>query len=243
MNNKIYLETYTNEYGEQWWFDYDKNNDMGILWGNDSLIVGDKFYIFDGTTPKLILNSEEKEWITNTWKKHSVNKNIYLDLNTCIKSNKKYTYLSNNICPLCLKTRADFEGHHCVPASEGGSDDNVNVLLICNTCHSLITNGCKEDLTPRYLACIYHQILAYGVSFYMMNPENNKRFSNKDMGLYKNRPHIKEMLDYYNKLDENDKIKFDNDMKRDAIYFYKYYRNIVQGYIHINKQKKNEVLE
>ena len=45
------------------------------------------------------------------------------------------------------------------------------------------------------------------------------------------------MLDYHSKLDVNNKIKFENDMKRDAIYFYKYYRNIVQGYIHINKIK------
>ena len=39
-----YLETFTNEHGETWWFNYDNKNDMGILWGNDDLIEGNNFY-------------------------------------------------------------------------------------------------------------------------------------------------------------------------------------------------------
>lgn len=55
-----YLETFTNEYGETWWFNYDNKNDMGILWGNDDLIEGKNFYIFNGICPELILSNEEK---------------------------------------------------------------------------------------------------------------------------------------------------------------------------------------
>jgi protein associated with RNAse G/E len=95
---------------------------MGIIWSDDSLIYGDKFYVFDGNCHFLILNEKEKEWLKTVWDKYSKVKNKYLDLNVDIKSDYGITYLTNNYCPICLKKRQEFENHHCVPVNEGGID-------------------------------------------------------------------------------------------------------------------------
>jgi hypothetical protein len=65
------IETYTNEYGEKWWFIYDTNKNMGILQGDDFLIEGKTFYVFDGVCPELILDKSEKEWLKTVWEKYS----------------------------------------------------------------------------------------------------------------------------------------------------------------------------
>ena len=232
MNN-TYLETFTNKCNEQWWFDYNIENDMGIFWSNDSLILNKKFYIFDGIPePNLILEPEEFNWLKDVWKKHSKPKNMYLNLDTKSQTTNKITYLENNYCPVCLNQRTSFEGHHCISSSEGGSDDVVNMLRICNTCHSLITNGCIEDKQSRYLTAIYHQICLYGIEFFKMNPLNNKRFKNQDRGFYKNQPVFKNVIDFYNKLtEEKEQIEFNDKFKRMSMFYYKYYRNVVRGII------------
>ena len=101
--NETYLDTYTNQFGETWWFNYDKENDMGILWGDDSLIVGEKFYVFDGVCLKLVLNKEEKSWLIDVWDKHAKLRGLYLELNTKNQISNYTTYLTNNYCPICLK--------------------------------------------------------------------------------------------------------------------------------------------
>jgi len=228
-----YLETFTNEHGETWWFNYDSKNDMGILSGDDDLIEGNNFYIFNGICPELILNNEEKDWIKNIWNKYSKGINTYLNLPTEIQ-NKILTYMTNDYCPICLTKRKEFEGHHCIPASLGGSDDYVNILAICNSCHSLITNGCEEDRSARFLCAINHQISVYGIDFYKMNPLNNKRFKNNDMGLYKNYTYIKDILNHYDQLDDDNKITYNNNIKMYALYYYKYYRNKINNIIQTN---------
>jgi hypothetical protein len=72
---------------------------------------------------------------------------------------------SGKICPLCLKRRQQFEKHHVIWRADGGSNDPVNLLPICKTCHAIINNGCLEDLRPRYLACFYHQLGEHGLAF------------------------------------------------------------------------------
>jgi len=227
LNKDIYLATFKNSYGEDWWFDYNEENDMGILWGVD--VDYKHFYVFDGICSRLIFDPEEKEWLKTVWNTYSKNKNIYLN-DTEIQHNNKYTYLTKNYCPICLQQKNTFENHHCVPSSEGGSDDYVNRLIICNSCHSLITNGCYEDRYPRFLTAVYHQSYVYGIDFYTMNPKNNKRYK-KDTGLYKQRPFIKKMIETYNELDVNEQIDFNKKIKQESLYYYKYFRSIVKNII------------
>ena len=224
------IETFTNEYGEKWFFTYDAKNEIGILTGDDSLIVGQIFYVLDGICPSLILDRAEREWLKEIWNKYSIH-NVH---DTEIKYNNKGTYLTNNYCPICLNQKDSFEYHHCIPASEGGSDDYVNILCICNSCHSLITNGCEEERYARHMSAINHQLSIHGIEFILMNPTNNKRYKNKDMGLYKHRPNFKEIIELYSQLNENEKSNFNKALKKESLYWYKYFRNVVKNIIPYN---------
>lgn len=223
-----YMETFTNEYGERWWFNYDVENDMGILWGDDFSYK--KLYVFDGICIELILNEDEINWLNKVWKKYSNSKDVYLDLNTQVHITNS-TYLEDNYCPICLQQKTEFEDHHCIPASEGGSDDVVNILHICNSCHSLITKGCVEDSFLRHMTAIHHQKYLYGINFFKMNPSNNKRYKNRNNYLYKLRPVFKDIINYYENLSNERKEKYNDKIKKDSLYYYKYYRSIVRNVI------------
>jgi len=214
-----------------WLFNYNKENNMGILWNNDDLFK--KYYIFDGIySPELKLDNETINWIKNIWNKYGkYTKNIY---SLFTKSNIKdgFTYLYRNICPICSEKKKDFEIHHCIPASEGGSDDCVNMLKICKDCHSLITNDRDgREGNSRFSTAIFHQIYLFGIEFYKMNPLNNKRYENIDKGLYVNYPFIKEVNEHIKILNEFEQNEFDDILKMNALYYYKYYRSIAKNII------------
>lgn len=69
------------------------------------------------------------------------------------------------LCPICLREATKTERHHVVWRVDGGTDDPVNLLDICCTCHAIITKGNKEDRLPRSTACFYHQLGEYGLTF------------------------------------------------------------------------------
>lgn len=75
------VETFTNEFGEQWWYIHDRIHNIGILTGNDDLIMGQIFYAVDGMCGQLILNQAEKNWLKECWDKYSTqtSKSIYID--------------------------------------------------------------------------------------------------------------------------------------------------------------------
>jgi len=58
---------YTNEYGEQWIFEYDPSSGVGILKGSD--VDWESFKVVDGKAIGLILNDGELIWLKETWKK------------------------------------------------------------------------------------------------------------------------------------------------------------------------------
>lgn len=73
--------------------------------------------------------------------------------------------MSKQLCPICLKEKTQFEGHHVVWRADGGSDDPTNILDVCKTDHALITRGDDEDRIPRDLACFAHQMGIHGLTF------------------------------------------------------------------------------
>jgi hypothetical protein len=81
------------------------------------------------------------------------------------------------------------------------------------------------------MSAIEHQISVFGINFFLMNPLNNKRFDNKDMGLYRNRPEYKKTIDYYNTLDKDEQKSFNENLKQEATLFYKYYRSVVRNIV------------
>jgi GTPase involved in cell partitioning and DNA repair len=40
-------------------------------------------------------------------------------------------------CKICKKDVEHLEKHHIVPKSRGGSDDESNLIMVCNECHGL----------------------------------------------------------------------------------------------------------
>lgn len=71
------------------------------------------------------------------------------------------------ICPICNKKRnpGEFERHHVIWRKDGGSNDPVNLLDICKTCHAIITRGCIEDRIPRETACFSLMLSRFGLTF------------------------------------------------------------------------------
>jgi hypothetical protein len=63
------VETFTNEYGEQWQLIYDTNTNIGLLTGSD--VDWKTYYVVDGNCHQLILNKDEKEWLKKSWDNYS----------------------------------------------------------------------------------------------------------------------------------------------------------------------------
>jgi hypothetical protein len=62
---------------------------------------------------------------------------------------------------------------------EGGSDDPINLLKVCKTCHALITFGCIEDRTPRDMAAFMYQLGTFGLNFLLASNFYQHRIGQK----------------------------------------------------------------
>lgn len=79
------------------------------------------------------------------------------------------------ICPLCLDERSEFDRHHVIWRSEGGTDDPVNILPICRTCHAIASFGNSEDAGRLNAACADYMLALHGLGFW----ERSGAFSDK----------------------------------------------------------------
>ena len=70
------------------------------------------------------------------------------------------------LCPICLEQREYFESHHVIWKNDydGGSNDPINLLDICLTCHAILTYGESESIWYDR-ACVGHQWATYGLNF------------------------------------------------------------------------------
>ena len=68
---------YTNEYGEQWIFEYDPTSGEANLKGSD--IDWQSHQVINGKANGLILNEGELKWLKETWEKVTENKSGYID--------------------------------------------------------------------------------------------------------------------------------------------------------------------
>lgn len=157
---ETYKSEYTNEYGENWVFEYNYSTNVGLVRGSD--VDWNTYAVIEGQAHDLVLNQSEKNWLKSTWSdatKHLNNVGMYLGLDTKFEHNEHKCWLTNSHCPICLKQKRDFEYHHCIWSMDGGSDDYFNMLRICNTCHAILTRGSVEDRVPKDQAVYYHQIM------------------------------------------------------------------------------------
>ena len=60
-----YLSRFTNRYGEEWQFEYDRARREGILRGSD--VDWQSYRVIGGQARGLILNEEEVQWLRKAW--------------------------------------------------------------------------------------------------------------------------------------------------------------------------------
>jgi len=65
-----YTSTFTNRYGEEWIFEYDRVTGVGWLKGSD--VDWQTYQVIDGRVNALILSSEELDWLRQAWWEASV---------------------------------------------------------------------------------------------------------------------------------------------------------------------------
>ncbi|NLW46802.1 MAG: HNH endonuclease [Firmicutes bacterium] len=205
---------FRNEYGERWFFEYNYEANRAFVTGDD---IGDEIYpVIEGRAPYLILNEDESVWLKSSWEKATAGLNkigLYLDLDTEFVAGKKYCYLTNDICPICLEEREYFEVHHCVPKVDGGSDDYRNLLNICGSCHALIAGGCVKERLPRFLAAYYHQLMYFGIDFFLI-------IKRQPGGFFERSPAVEEMLESYLQADQEHQHKCDEIIRNEARLLY-----------------------
>ena len=61
----MYISKYTNEYGEEWIFEYNYLNKTAIIKGSD--IDWQSYIVTNGYPDGLILNAGEREWLKTAW--------------------------------------------------------------------------------------------------------------------------------------------------------------------------------
>lgn len=216
-------------YGEKWLFEFNYLNNTASITGSE---VGyDNWPVIEGIPPHLDLDDDEQKWLNSSWAEATKNTSIslYMSLETEFLIQDKYCGLTNNYCPICLKKRAEFEIHHCIPSNHGGTNDSHNMLRLCNTCHALITNGCFEDREPRFKAAMNHQMMYFGVSFFPEEDSKNKTKQQRDINYYKDKPLLLKALKEWDNSTPEVKNKIDTELKRVARIDYQYYRDIGRG--------------
>lgn len=224
----LYISEYKNEYSESWTFKHDYATNTSILTGSD---IGFAHYpVVEGEAWELVLNKGEKNWLRSSWAiatKKSGLTSIYSNHDTEFVAGEKGCWLTNNYCPICLRQKMDFEIHHCIPSVEGGTDDFFNLLMVCNTCHAIITWGSMEDRVPKDLAAFNHQFMYFGMKFFPRNNPTNAK--HKHINFLENYPDIKEALSFYDNSNSAEQESFDLVIKRIARYKYRYFRDVGKG--------------
>lgn len=163
----------------------------------------------------------------NTWHeavKGSKAKALYRGLKTKLVQNKKYCYLTSDYCPLCLKPKKDFEYHHCIWSSDGGTDDSSNLLKLCNTCHAILTRGCTDERVPKDLAAHHHQMIYFGLNFIPRNPVEKGR--HRGRSYLENHPEIYNVLQEFDLMPKQKQKRWNQHWKSISRIAYQYYRDI-----------------
>lgn len=65
IKKKSYISTFTNKYGEAWYFEYDSVTGTGILKGSD--VDWQPYRIINGRASGLLLSDEELIWLRKAW--------------------------------------------------------------------------------------------------------------------------------------------------------------------------------
>ncbi len=159
-----YKAHYTDGYGDPWVFEYSPDDGRGTIRGQD--VDWEPYLVLRGVAPVLELSWEDRTWLWRSWRqaiKTHGDPGIYGEEFPGRTSKQGPV---EDFCPLCLRYRTEFEGHHVVWRMDGGSDHWKNISPICKSCHALTSHGDGEDSTRRDRAAFHHQAAQFGAAFF-----------------------------------------------------------------------------
>lgn len=200
----FYAVVFENEYGED--FILEHNGEYGFLSGSET--DWKKYWFVNDTFPKFHLNFEESKLFFKALeliKTKTKIEDFLKDNNYHIQIGKKYTYLTdddnNEICPICFDEVNYGNIHHGIPACEGGSDENTNLLQICKKCH-MCTHHYENNYTAyEAIGCLSFLYMVHG--FYVHDGKPSKRYKGY-LPLYES--HITKIYNNLIKLNNNEQL-------------------------------------
>lgn len=200
-----------------------------------------KYPVYDGVSTFPFINRDLSCWLIKEWRIATslIPTSVYRSNKIKYDFDNKSTFLFDWICPICLKQKSYFEGHHVISKRDGGVNGHENVLDICKTCHQTITYGCIEDSWYMESAAFYHQLMHFGcegalrVSFLNYYRSASLEYIEQEKNLFQ------KTLFFYLLLDEEQEALRKN-AKREGRFFYQYYRDIALGIRSYKKEMKLE---
>ena len=219
---------FSNALGEKWTLKYHPIKQIAALTGED--IAWEECPVIEGVPLHLTITDDEKLWLEDKWNwicKQYGTPYLYRNPDLKLIVGKKHCELSDNHCLVCLEQKLETQIHHCIPRSYGGSDGVENLARICNSCHALISFGSLEEREPASDACYYHQLANFGYKFFPRLPR--KKGTHKGRSIFDKRPELKEVLEYFDSLSEEQQSEADEFQKSLARKFYVFSRDYFLG--------------
>jgi len=214
----VFMET-KNEYGEAFAIAIYQDIPFGLLLNSDAEDV--PYPIVNGCAIGGITCSlAETQIIEAQWSRVVGSRPPYHGNAEC-QIGQKVTYITNDVCPICLQKKTEWDNHHAIYACEGGWKTAENMIRICRDCHALTTAGSLESINTIDRAAIYHQQAIHGFSFF---PRGNGQGRYKDRRYLKHHPDFDRILQQWDDLAEGDKEKQEDFFKARSWNSYLFWR-------------------
>lgn len=220
--------TYENRHGEAWHLLIDQRFSRALITGID--IDWEQHPVYGGFTGTLALSPDEQHWLTGAWttleKKYPA-LSVYRGQRTEFKVGNQSCYLTENVCPLCLKQKTTFDFHHCIASFDGGPDRYSNVLRTCRTCHVILTIDPDKEGRAKERAAFWHQVMHFGFSAFPTLESRGAR--HPDVSFYDRFPQFLELVESYRSEPPEEQDSLNQTLVQEARFRYQHFRDIGLG--------------
>lgn len=225
----IYLSEYISQLGDKWQLEIDQEAGVALLLGSD--ISDDlRVPVIEGIAINIGPGPDEQAWLSAAWSEAAEQRAVfgpYRGLDTEFAVGSRYCHLTNDFCPICLERKQQFEIHHCIWKSDGGTRSPLNLLKVCKSCHALMSFGDIEDVEPRDHAAFMHQLAHFGMRFVAEQAPSGARQIERTF--LEVRPMMRELVQSYLAADDSDRGRIDSMIQPLASAYYQYNRDIARA--------------
>lgn len=190
-----------------------------------------KYPVYDGLSNFPIMYPEMTYWLAKEWviATTSITTSVYRNHKIECSFDNKSSFLFDWFCPICLKQKSYFEGHHVIAKRDGGRNGYENVLDICKTCHQIITYGCIEDSLYMERAAFYHQLMYFGYEGSLGESFLNKHYYHSGLELSTFEENFFQRIIFSFLSPEDEQETLQKKARNSGKFFYQYYRDIALG--------------